>query len=655
MALDFQRPDPSSPAAVASAQFTVTRRGYREEEVRDFLRQVSVELARLLERERFLENELKAVQSRAPLDVSAIDESTITELIGAEAARVLGAAKEAAQAMRDRAAESAEQIVREASREASRMLEDSTLESSRRRSDVSSEAEQELELAKQQGREIVAEVRAYRERVLSDVAKRTEEARRELERLVYERERLLVAFERARHAATDVVGDLTEFDDAIRGAGIVPPLVPPDAPAPPMPTRTSSAPIFDAKQYLDELGSQPRNEPEASAAPTESSAMPTSEQSDSESTAAGDEHGAAPTPEQVSAPEPVPTPTNDASARHDAREQHDSSGRTERMAPVVSIFDRKRRSEPAASDDREPVEKAPEHPVFERVEAQPDVVAPPAPTSRVDEIFERLRLASTRRVASESKQDLETKDSVTIAASTRDPATKAVRPRPVDPSHFRRRDEVVASVLESMKRTTKRLAADDENSALTHVSTKKSALDVDAMLSTAEQHARRFVDAIHEEVTSIAVDAARSLSDSRRADVRKLVVDGAVSDAVAQFVISDFVRPIRERVTAAITSSDGDRDALTRSLRNEFAEWKTQRLESVVVDIAHLAYARGLFLGCDAKSHVCWAVDPNGPACADAEDNALAGRVRRGENFPTGHVQPLAHAGCRCLVVPLDK
>lgn len=655
MALDFQRPDPSSPAAVASAQFTVTRRGYREEEVRDFLRQVSVELARLLERERFLENELKAVQSRAPLDVSAIDESTITELIGAEAARVLGAAKEAAQAMRDRAAESAEQIVREASREASRMLEESTLESSRRRSDVSSEAEQELELAKQQGREIVAEVRAYRERVLSDVAKRTEEARRELERLVYERERLLVAFERARHAATDVVGDLTEFDEAIRGAGIVPPLVPPDAPAPPMPTRTSSAPIFDAKQYLDELGSQPRNEPEASAAPTESSAMPTSEQSDSESTAAGDEHGAAPTPEQVSAPEPVPTPTNDASARHDAREQHDSSGRTERMAPVVSIFDRKRRSEPAASDDRELVEKAPEHPVFERVEAQPDVVAPPAPTSRVDEIFERLRLASTRRVASESKQDLETKDSVTIAASTRDPATKAVRPRPVDPSHFSRRDEVVASVLESMKRTTKRLAADDENSALTHVSTKKSALDVDAMLSTAEQHARRFVDAIHEEVTSIAVDAARSLSDSRRADVRKLVVDGAVSDAVAQFVISDFVRPIRERVTAAITSSDGDRDALTRSLRNEFAEWKTQRLESVVVDIAHLAYARGLFLGCDAKSHVCWAVDPNGPACADAEDNALAGRVRRGENFPTGHDQPLAHAGCRCLVVPLDK
>ncbi|MFN9961528.1 MAG: DivIVA domain-containing protein, partial [bacterium] len=100
MALDFQRPDPSSPAAVASAQFTMSRRGYREEEVRDFLRQVSVELARLLERERFLESELKALQARGPVDVAAIDEAAVTELLGAEAARVLTSAREAAQAMR---------------------------------------------------------------------------------------------------------------------------------------------------------------------------------------------------------------------------------------------------------------------------------------------------------------------------------------------------------------------------------------------------------------------------------------------------------------------------------------------------------------------------------------------------------------------------
>jgi hypothetical protein len=206
-----------------------------------------------------------------------------------------------------------------------------------------------------------------------------------------------------------------------------------------------------------------------------------------------------------------------------------------------------------------------------------------------------------------------------------------------------------------MKRSAKRLSADDENAVLTHVGTKRSVLSLEAMLPAPAEHAQRYADAMKEEVTAIAVNAARSLSESRRADLRKAVVDGAVLDAVTSFVASDLLHPLRERIAAALTQAANDRDVAMKSIRSAFAEWKAQHMESVVVDIAHLAYARGLFLGCESTSHVCWGVDPNGPACADAEDNALAGRVRRGEKFPTGHEQPLAHAGCRCLVVPLDK
>lgn len=658
MALDFQRPDPSSPAAVASAQFTVTRRGYREEEVRDFLRQVSVEMARLLERERFLENELKALQARGPVDVTTIDESTITEMIGVEAARVLSAAREAAQAMRDRAAESAEQIVREASREASRMLEDSTLEASRRRSDVSSEAEQELELAKQQGREIVAEVRAYRERVLADVAKRTEEARRELERLVHERERLLTAFERARHAATDVVGDLTEFDEAIRGAGIVPPLVPPDAPPPPRPSRDSDTPIFDAKQYMNELGGQGRGEPVAhdtiqDDVPVPTDGTPEATTSEIATSEVVVVPGDGETRNQSTTPADTKTPTASTPAKP-------AADREERIAPVVSIFDRKRRLDTPPPDDRAPIDKAPEHPVFERVEAQPETSETPPAQSRVDEIFERLRSSSPQRVARDTKKDLVTKTPASTSAdagttATHEPTTKAVRPRPVDPAIFRQRDEVVSGVLDAMRRAVKRLVADDENTVLTHVGTKRSSLLVETMMPGIADQSHRYAEAIREEVTAIAVNAARSLSESRRADLRKVIVDGAVLESVESFIVSDLLHPLRERITAAVEQSANDRDVLMKSIRGEFAVCKSQRVESVVVDIAHLAYARGLFLGCENATHVCWAVDPDGPACADAEDNALAGRVRRGEKFPTGHEQPLAHAGCRCLVVPLDK
>jgi DivIVA domain-containing protein len=726
MALDFQRPDPSSPAAVASAQFTVTRRGYREEEVRDFLRQVSVELGRLIERERFLENELKAVAARSPVDVSAIDEAAVAELLGAEAARVLSAAREAAQAMRDRAAESAEHIVREASREATRLLEESNLEASRRRTDVSSEAEQEIELAKQQGREMVAEVRAYRERVLTDVAKRTEEARRELERLVHERERLLGAFERARLTASDVVGDLNEFDQAIRDSGIVPPLVPPDAPPPPRPTRKSDTPIFDAKQYEDELGTaqepQVPREPQAhqhevAEVPASAPESPASETPTATTTDAsrGEVDG-----DNQTAAEPAATAVERTAAAADAA-----------IAPVVSIFEGRRKkavttdaidsADPAESDSSasptesslsaNPANRARSvsaHPVFEHVEAAPETSTNDAeptahdesatgplstgslstgplspellsprqsgtPTSQVDDIFARLRRASTRRVAKEAEEDLQTAttkskekkaalpDDATPPSGAQppkdepEPARNVVRPASVDPSVFRRRDEAIGSVLESLVRTVKRLLADDENALLTHVGGKRTSLVPADMLPRNTEHAARYAEAMRDSVTSIAVEGARSITDSRRADLRMTIGNGAVHEAVVELLVRDFIRPLHERIASEVDAAGGEREALTKQTRALFAEWRSRRAAVVVTDVANLAYARGLFLACDAQGQVCWAVDPNGPPCADGEDNALAGAMRHGEKFPTGHAHPLAHAGCRCLVIPHDK
>ena len=644
MALDFQRPDPSSPAAVASAQFTVSRRGYREEEVRDFLRQVSVELARLLERERFLESELKALQARGPVDVAAIDEAAVTELLGAEAARVLTSARDAAQAIRDRAAESAEQIVRDASREATRLLEESTMEASRRRSDVSGEAEQELELAKQQGREMIAEVRAYRERVLTDLAKRTEEARRDLERLVHERERLLGAFERARHAATDVVGDLNEFDQTLRGTGVTPPLIPPDAPPPPRPSRTSDTPIFDAKEYAHELGEAHRDESEDKDVSADDLAADTvgiSNESEAQSPSVMIETLSS----EVS---PVPeSPTESESLRE--IEASPSSSTPEHIAEVVNIFDRQRKRE---SSRPTPENDAPEHPVFDRVHAQPEDEPATPVTSRVDEVFARLRTGSTERVAKESTNDLVTGDQEPTSTST---TPTAVTPPVVQESVFSQRKDVVEPGIEAMTRALKRLLADDENAALTHVRAKRTSLTLSAMLAPLAEHAQRYAEAIHETVTSIAVDGARSLSDSRRADLRSTIARGGVVEAVCEMLASDLLRPLHERFASAIDIASGDRDVLASALRSLFQEWKSKRLSLVIADIAHFTYARGVFLGCDGAASVCWAVDPNGPACADAEDNALAGVITHGEHFPTGHQHPLAHAGCRCLVVPLDK
>lgn len=587
------------------------------------------------------------MQARGPIDVGTIDEAAVTELLGAEAARVLSVAREAAQAMRTRAAESAEQVVRDATREAARLLEESNVEASRRRSDVSGEAEQELEVAKQQGREMIAEVRAYRERVLTDLAKRTEDARRELEHLVHERERLLGAFERARHAATDVVGDLNEFDETLRGTGVTPPLVPPDAPPPPRPTRPSKTPIFDAKQYEHELG-ESHQSAEATAvvpdiAPSKEDVVIVEHVEHSEHV---DEPVA--TVETVEIVEETPKEIVETPEEIVETTEVSETAEVVQLAEVVNLSDRRRQKETPRASHVAPELDAPEHPVFERIQGsspdeQPQSASPdptsPATTSRVDEIFARLRTASTARVASETTQK--------IAAPGKPPK--------VDESVFQRRAEVVDPALPGLIRATKRCLADNENAVLTHVSTKRSTLTLAALLTTPSEHALQYTEAIRELVTSIAVDAARSHSAARRSDMRAVIAQGAVLEKITEMFMADFISPLHERVAATLATSAGDRDALLVALRALFAEWKSQHLEPVVSDIAYFSYARGLFLGCDTKASVCWAVDPQGPACADAEDNSLATEVRRGDAFPTGHTHPLAHAGCRCLVVPLNK
>lgn len=212
MAISFSRPDPSSPAAVSAASFNTARRGFDQTEVRDFLRMVSAELARLQERERFLESELKAMQTRGMSGPGMLDEEVVTALLGEEAARVLGTAREASVQIRQRAEESATRLVKEASADAARLREEAELEAARRREDAAADAEAEIELAKQQGRDMVNEARDYREKVLTELARRRELAREQIEQLIHNRDRLLNAFERARLATDDVMTGLVSVD-----------------------------------------------------------------------------------------------------------------------------------------------------------------------------------------------------------------------------------------------------------------------------------------------------------------------------------------------------------------------------------------------------------------------------------------------------------
>jgi DivIVA domain-containing protein len=629
MAISFSRPDPSSPAAVGAAQFTVGRRGYEQEEVRDFLRMVSAELARLQERERFLESELRAMQTRGMSAPGVLDEETVTALLGEETARVLTVAREAAQQMRLRAAESAERLVREASADASRMRQDAELEAARRQNDAAADVEAEIELAKQQGRDMVNEAREYREKVLSELARRRELARQQIEQLIHNRDRLVSAFDRARNAADDVVGDLAEFDDLSQEIARAAASVAPSDPTEPV--------IFDHTK-----------DPEA--IPQRSMTIVVDEvEEDVEEVIVVEESVVAEATVVEEVVEEVvvnvdPAPVSPKRETPAGMSDHPSTDppAAEHFATVVQLFGNSRKSK---VDQPE-------------VEAETPAAKKPQKKS-ADDLFAKLRQSTTSEVANNVKKPAlaavkpSSKDDAKASQPVK-PKAKVVVPK-VDKKMFEHRDDVLAPLKVQMVRKVKRVLADEENAMLTYLQGKKSVVALETLLPAADTHAQQHIEALTEDVMTAAMAGAKSLSPSLKADLRKRVTNTAVMQVMSKNIDETIVRPLRERIQRGVEQSNGGRDEMASLLRSVFREWKMQRVEQFVADIAVLAYSRGAYLTLDQGTKMCWMVDPNGPSCADAEDNSLAGATALGDNYPTGHQHPTAHAGCRCLLAPIGE
>ena len=642
MAISFSRPDPSSPAAVGSAQFTVTRRGFDTEEVRDFLRSVSAELGRLQERERFLESELRAMQTRGMSGPGVLDEETVTALLGEETARVLTVAREAAAQMRVRAAEAAERLVREANADAIRVREDADIETSRRRSDAVSDVEAELELAKQQGREMVNEAREYREKVLSELARRRELARQQIEQLIHSRDRLVNAFDRARHAANDVVGDLAEFDDlsneVAHATGIT------------KPVSENTSGFIDHAQDPEAIpqkitGRQLLEVVEEEVTEHEEIVLEVATEEIVELVVED-------VVEEVVLEE-VETNITSIHEEQVGMSDHPSTDApvAERMAEVVQLFGNKRREAtitPVVTPAPTPSPKP--EPTAKIAEAKPQTSKTPAKTpakKSVDDLFANLRKTSTADVARTAKP----KTVSVEPTETKTKSPKAVVPK-VDGLVFERRDEVLAPIMVALTSKIKRVLADEENSMLTYLQGKKAAVALEKVLPEPSVHVQGYIEAVAEDVMSAAMGGAKSLSSSLKADLRRKVTSSAVMQVMSKNIDDVLVRPLRDRIQRCVEQSDGDREEMSKLIRSVYREWKMQRVEQHIGDIARLAYSRGAYLVLDQGTSVCWMVDPNGPPCADAEDNSLAGAIALGTDFPTGHAHPTAHTGCRCLVTP---
>jgi cell division septum initiation protein DivIVA len=207
MASRPDRPDPSSPTAVAQAEFATVRKGFAPDEVRTFLIAVGAELERAAARLMAVEAELEQAR-RERLDLGTIDDETLSRMVGEETAAVLRAAREGAAQLRARAEQAATEMLDAAAAEADRVRQSAAEEAARLRTGSAEVAEREIADAKAEGRQMIEEAARHRERLDLAVERHRESARLWAAEVEAEQRRLAEQFVRVRAMADEAVARL---------------------------------------------------------------------------------------------------------------------------------------------------------------------------------------------------------------------------------------------------------------------------------------------------------------------------------------------------------------------------------------------------------------------------------------------------------------
>ena len=222
--------EPIEPDRVSSHSFGTSFRGFDQLEVRSFLQRVAAELRRLQELEEHTRIQLQLAEQRLEA-AESFDENHVASVLGQETAKVIEAARAAAAEIHAKADGDAAKVRQEARDEAAKIKTEAEADAARIRREAEAvraqgiaAAEADLEAAKQAGREMVAEARHVRERMLKDVAKRRQVLRTHADQLRAARARVLEAYALARRVVEQATHELnTTLPNGGDGLPAVPP------------------------------------------------------------------------------------------------------------------------------------------------------------------------------------------------------------------------------------------------------------------------------------------------------------------------------------------------------------------------------------------------------------------------------------------------
>lgn len=639
------------PDEVARRTFATARRGFEPTEVRTYLEQVARDMVAAMEREQELRELLTDAERRAQNPV--LDEATLTSALGHETARVLRSAHEASADLVGRAETDANRMLTEAQEEAGKLQARAEEHASERAAQseaaaseirqraqeeaaakvdaARAEAESLVEQARAECRAMLSEAQELRARVLGDLTRRRRVLHSQIEQLRAGRDRLAETIGGVRHAVDRVTDELFRAED-------------------------------EARIAAETAGRQLALQTDIAHGTREG------EQAPAESTAIAEPPGAAVS--EAAAPEVV------APAAVAAGPSAPSGSAPEEMgtpAPRGAVGTQTTPTVPA------PVAAPLPGPEEIGTVVPPEDASAQTSTRDVEELFARLR--AERSAVSTVSHDAPTTTSVkehgeepargrqrreTVPAETSEHGGEPDHDRIEEavtvtapaghldeaaPSEAEReavlmqRDEVLGPVVATLARRLKRALSDDQNDILDRLRARKG-WSPDVLPDEAE-HIERYARAGWEQLAEAARTGA-TFAGGRSDDAPGI-------EDIASDLAEAIVLPLRRRLEEDGAGVDsGDEAGLVEQVGAAFRDWKGARVERLAGDEATAAFSRAALASTEPGVSLRWVVDDGGAECPDCDDNALAGPVPRGEAFPTGHPHPPAHAGCRCLLAPLD-
>jgi hypothetical protein len=280
----------------------------------------------------------------------------------------------------------------------------------------------------------------------------------------------------------------------------------------------------------------------------------------------------------------------------------------------------------------------------------------PAPGSKVDVLFARIRAGRGDKgseVVVEQPADSSPADSSPAEAATED-ETEPAR-SDADETLLQRREAAIVDLEVALTRKLKRTLQDEQNDLLDRLRGLRGEPTAARLLPDVADQIARYASAAQPHVDAAAAAGVSFAVELLHRKGRAHASAPSVAD-LARESARAIVESLRRRLEHAISASaDDEQSVLVEALGGAYREWKSDRIERVAGDVLAAAFSRGTWHEVPDGTPLRWIVEDTDGPCPDCDDDALAGTLPKGEPFPTGQPYPPAHAGCRCLLVPVEE